>query len=97
VLIRLSTQLPKLLEIAKAPETHWRYSLTATRFLRALIRRDQVSASSVPLFSFADPLHLQPMRPDVASYMAHQLISDLPNQRTHSMLAYVSSVYAPSR
>ena len=61
--------LPKLLEIAVDPGTHWRYSLTATRFLRALIRRDQ------------------PLRADVATYLANQLISDLPNQRTHSMLA----------
>ncbi|SCV72468.1 BQ2448_4005 [Microbotryum intermedium] len=61
--------LPILLRIAQAPATHWRYSLTSTRFLRALIRRDQ------------------PMRPELAGYMAEQLISDLPNQRAHSMLA----------
>ncbi|KAK4703609.1 proteasome activator subunit 4, partial [Phenoliferia sp. Uapishka_3] len=28
-----------------------------------------------------------PLRPDVAAYVAQQLICDLPNQRTHSMLA----------
>jgi proteasome activator subunit 4 len=41
--------LPKLLEIAKSPETHWRYALTATRFLRALIRRDQVSMTTISI------------------------------------------------
>lgn len=64
-------QLPKLLAIAKAPATHWRYALTATRFLRALVRRDQ------------------PLRADISIYLAEQLVSDQPNQRTHSMLAYV--------
>lgn len=61
--------VPKLLVIARAAETHWRYALTATRFLRALIRRDQ------------------PLRVDVSVYVAEQLISELPNQRTHGMLA----------
>ncbi|GAA5988215.1 hypothetical protein JCM11641_001615, partial [Rhodosporidiobolus odoratus] len=61
--------LPKLLEIAQDPKTHWRYTLIATRFLRALIRRDQ------------------PQRPELAAFMAHQLVSELPNQRTHAMLA----------
>ncbi|GAA6033408.1 hypothetical protein JCM8097_006736 [Rhodosporidiobolus ruineniae] len=61
--------LPQLLEIAQDPKTHWRYTLIATRFLRALIRRDQ------------------PLRSTLASYMARQLISELPNQRTHAMLA----------
>jgi proteasome activator subunit 4 len=37
-----SSQLPMLLETARSPATHWRYALTATRFLRALVRRDQV-------------------------------------------------------
>lgn len=35
--------LPQLLAVASSPESHWRYSLTATRFLRALVRRDQVN------------------------------------------------------
>ncbi|GAA5959559.1 hypothetical protein JCM21900_003196 [Sporobolomyces salmonicolor] len=61
--------LPHLLKTAQNPTTHWRYSLIATRLLRALIRRDQ------------------PMRPDLATYMARQLTSELPNQRTHAMLA----------
>ncbi|BGP18854.1 hypothetical protein JCM10213_003509 [Rhodosporidiobolus nylandii] len=61
--------VPQLLEIAQDPRTHWRYSLIATRFLRALIRRDQ------------------PARPALTGYMARQLVSELPNQRTHSMLA----------
>ncbi|GAA5921528.1 hypothetical protein JCM1841_000553 [Sporobolomyces salmonicolor] len=61
--------LPHLLKTAQDPTTHWRYSLIATRLLRALIRRDQ------------------PMRPDLATYMARQLTSELPNQRTHAMLA----------
>ncbi|KAM0751556.1 hypothetical protein T439DRAFT_300497 [Meredithblackwellia eburnea MCA 4105] len=61
--------VPKLLAIAQDLDTHWRYALTATRLLRALIRRDQ------------------PLRPDVAAYVSRQLICDLPNQRTHSMLA----------
>ncbi|GAA6008845.1 hypothetical protein JCM10207_001745 [Rhodosporidiobolus poonsookiae] len=61
--------IPQLLEIAQDSKTHWRYQLIATRFLRALIRRDQ------------------PMRPELASYMARQLVSELPNQRTHAMLA----------
>jgi len=29
----------------------------------------------------------QPQRPNVAGYMARQLVSELPNQRTHAMLA----------
>ncbi|KAK4046499.1 Proteasome activator BLM10 [Microbotryomycetes sp. JL201] len=61
--------VPRLVEFARAPQTHWRYALTATRFLRALIRRDQ------------------PLRADVTAYMAEQLISDLPHQRTHATLA----------
>ena len=32
---------------------------------------------------------MQPLRPDVAVYVSQQLICDLPNQRTHSMLARV--------
>lgn len=40
-------QVPKLLSMAKSPDTHWRYMLTATRFLRALVRRDQVSRSPI--------------------------------------------------
>lgn len=34
-------QIPRLLEVASNPNTHWRYSLNATRLLRQLIRRDQ--------------------------------------------------------
>jgi proteasome activator subunit 4 len=33
--------IPQLLEIAQDPRTHWRYQTIATRFIRALIRRDQ--------------------------------------------------------
>ncbi|KAK4048054.1 Proteasome activator BLM10 [Microbotryomycetes sp. JL221] len=64
-----SALVPQLVEFAKSSQTHWRYALTATRFLRALVRRDQ------------------PLRKDVTTYMAEQLISDLPHQRTHAMLA----------
>jgi proteasome activator subunit 4 len=32
--------VPKLLEVAEGAKTHWRYKTFATRFLRALIRRD---------------------------------------------------------
>ncbi|KAI5481022.1 proteasome activator subunit 4 [Pseudohyphozyma bogoriensis] len=67
--------VPKLLAIAEDPTTHWRYALTATRFLRALIRRDQ------------------PLRPDVSTYVAKQLVSDLPNMRTHSMLALTKTLH----
>lgn len=79
-----------LLDTARSPSTHWRYALTATRFLRALIRRDQVGRTGyLSAISVAEcPGFIsQPLRPDVARYMATQLISDLPNQRTHSMLA----------
>ncbi|GAA5854935.1 hypothetical protein JCM8547_004128 [Rhodosporidiobolus lusitaniae] len=67
--------IPKLLEIAQDPKTHWRYSLIATRYLRALIRRDQ------------------PLRPGLSTYMARQLVSELPNQRTHSMLALTKTLH----
>ncbi|KAM0792923.1 hypothetical protein ACM66B_002682 [Microbotryomycetes sp. NB124-2] len=61
--------VPQLVEFARSPQTHWRYALTATRFLRAMVRRDQ------------------PLRADVTTYMAEQLVSDLPHQRTHATLA----------
>ncbi|GAA5836406.1 hypothetical protein JCM11251_007072, partial [Rhodosporidiobolus azoricus] len=35
----------------------------------------------------------QPMRPALTSYMARQLISELPNQRTHSMLALTKTLH----
>jgi hypothetical protein len=58
------------------------------RFLRALIRRDQVSRSSSTRGPCTDATS-QPLRPDVSAYVAQQLISDLPSMRAHSMLAYV--------
>ncbi|GJN88228.1 hypothetical protein Rhopal_001193-T1 [Rhodotorula paludigena] len=51
------------------PATHHRYSLIATRLLRAMIRRDQ------------------PQRASLVAFMSQQLISELPNQRTHAQLA----------
>ena len=33
--------VPQVLAIAQSPSTHWRYSIVALRFVRALIRRDQ--------------------------------------------------------
>ncbi|GAA5990546.1 hypothetical protein JCM10908_003124 [Rhodotorula pacifica] len=67
--------VPQLLQFASDPQTHWRYSLIATRLLRAMIRRDQ------------------PQRPALAVYMAQQLVSELPNQRTHAMLALTKMLH----
>lgn len=67
--------VPQLLAIASSSSTHWRYMLSATRLIRALIRRDQ------------------PLRADVAEYLVHQLISELPHQRNHSMLAMMKLLH----
>lgn len=38
--IYLWLQIPIVTEIADSPETHWRYSIIAIRFLRSLMRKD---------------------------------------------------------
>lgn len=43
-------QTTRLLELAERESTHWRYAVYATRYLRALVRRDRPSDARIAAF-----------------------------------------------
>ncbi|GAA94209.1 uncharacterized protein L969DRAFT_375946 [Mixia osmundae IAM 14324] len=70
-----SELLPQLLHIAQSEKSHWRYSLFATRMIKAFIRRDL------------------PINPDIATFFAQQLVSELPKMRAHALTAITKMLY----
>jgi hypothetical protein len=90
----VTCQIPRLLQFAEASSTHWRYKLIATRFLRQLIRRDQVRHIATLMSSSGSDLHTrQPLMSELASYMARQAISTIPDVRVYCLKACVSPIY----
>lgn len=49
--LRYQQLIPQLMDKAKDDNTHWRYRSAATRFLRALVRRDTVRSAVFWIYS----------------------------------------------
>lgn len=85
-----------LLAKAQDENTHWRYQSAATRFIRALVRRDHVrillAKVTIPLTRKLSP---KPLSPQVIQYMMKASVSELPSRFSLCFVHVLYGSFAP--